>query len=258
MKNLKNKQILQILIMISIVAISVILFLFPKLIDYRYEYSYENIKTGKEQVESLNNTLVSNEATILHKISELEELKKERDKVLREESQIGINESDFILDIPSILITLEQNALGNNVELSIDYNAMVTNSNSNPSQDNYSDETEDVPSASESEETLENEDDTAEERTGDDSEQNKIALIEENKEGNDDKEILSTATPNIEGIDVTVIPISISGSYSRVRDYIKYLDEVGMIEPSSVTLKSEGDKVTSSVVLNVFHGKEGQ
>lgn len=261
MRKFKNKQILQVFIIISIVAISVILFFFPKAIDNKYKYSYENIREGKEQVTSLNDNLISNEISILTNMARLDQLKEERDGALREKSKIGINKSDFILDIPSILISLEQNAINNNVELSINYNAIVTNTNE--LQDGYSEETDsDVSPTTELEEDK-NEDsknDKSTEGNKDNSKQDKVTITEENskdsKEGEESKETLVFSTPNIEGIDVTVIPISISGSYASVREYIKYLDEVGMIEPSSVTLESKGKTVTSSVMLNVFHGKE--
>lgn len=280
MSILKSKQFLQILIIIFIVAGSVILFFFPDVIDNKYEYSYNNIIGGKQQVEALNQDLVSNETTIISDVRSLEKLKGKRIESLRDKLNLGLNTDDLILDIPSILISLEQNAIDNKVELVIDYNSILTNPGKIEVPDFEEDEEspgakgspgakedEENPDAKEDKENpAEDEDENLdengeitvpktklEEKALDNKEENKdgIKIVEESD--GEERDFLDAPFPLIDGVDVIVIPIKITGSYSKVRSYIKYLDEIGFIEPSSVILSSEGQIVTSSITLNVFH-----
>lgn len=61
--------------------------------------------------------------------------------------------------------------------------------------------------------------------------------------------------PTIDSIDVTTIPIEVKGTFFKVRDYLKFLDELGLIEPSSVKMTTDGQVVTAEITLNIFHGK---
>lgn len=61
--------------------------------------------------------------------------------------------------------------------------------------------------------------------------------------------------PTIDSIDVTTIPIEVKGTFFKVRDYLKFLDELGLIEPSSVKMTTDGMEVTAEITLNIFHWK---
>lgn len=257
MKTLKSKQLWQILAIIAIIVASVILLFVPEAIDNKYPYTYQNIQDKNDDVNSLNQALLSNEGTIQTFIQRLEEIKKE-DEVIKEEAfkiRKGIKETDFELHIPSVLIALEQNAIKNNVEIIIDYNSMQgtagvgETSQPVPSQPAPSNENEVSEGVTITEEETTGETETGEEQEGADKSE------QENKSTPKPMPTPSSSIPKIPGINVNTIPIQISGSYANVRNYIRYLDEVGMIEPSSVILMSEGRKVSGSVMLNIFHGE---
>ena len=252
MKTLKSKQLWQIVAIIAIIVASVILLFVPQAIDNKYPYTYQNIQDKKDNVNSLNQALLSNEGTIQTSIQRLEEIEKE-DEIIKEEAfkiRKGIKETDFELHIPSVLIALEQNAIKNNVEIVIGYNSMQETADdgetSQPAPSNENEASEDV-TITEEETTGETE--TGEEQEGEDKSE------QENKSTPAPMPTPNSSIPEIPGINVNTIPIQISGSYANVRNYIRYLDEVGMIEPSSVVLMSEGRKVSGSVMLNIFHGE---
>lgn len=252
MKTLKSKQLWQIVAIIAIIVASVILLFVPQAIDNKYPYTYQNIQDKKDNVNSLNQALLSNEGTIQTSIQRLEEIEKE-DEIIKEEVfkiRKGIKETDFELHIPSVLIALEQNAIKNNVEIVIGYNSMQETADdggtSQPAPSNENEVSEDV-TITEEETTGETE--TGEEQEGEDKSE------QENKSTPAPMPTPNSSIPEIPGINVNTIPIQISGSYANVRNYIRYLDEVGMIEPSSVVLMSEGRKVSGSVMLNIFHGE---
>lgn len=250
MKTLKSKQLWQIVAIIAIIVTSVILLFVPQAIDNKYPYTYQNIQDKKDNVNSLNQALLSNEGIIQTSIQRLEEIEKE-DEILKEEVfkiRKGIKETDFELHIPSVLIALEQNAIKNNVEIVIDYNSMqeTADDGGQPAPSNENEVSEDV-TITEEETTGETE--TGEEQEGEDKSE------QENKSTPAPMPTPNSSIPEIPGINVNTIPIQISGSYANVRNYIRYLDEVGMIEPSSVVLMSEGRKVSGSVMLNIFHGE---
>ena len=148
------------------------------------------------------------------------------------------------------IINVKTNAIKNNVEIAIDYNSMQGTANdggtSQPAPSNENEVSEDV-TITEEENTEATE--TGEEQEGEDKSE------QENKSTPAPMPTPNSSIPEIPGINVNTIPIQISGSYANVRNYIRYLDEVGMIEPSSVVLMSEGRKVSGSVMLNIFHGE---
>ena len=248
MRTLKSKQLWQILAIIAIIVAAVILLFVPEAIDNKYPYTYQNIQDKNDDVNSLNRALLSNEGAIQASIQELEELEKE-DEVIKEEVfkiRKGIKETDFELHIPSVLIALEQNAIKNNVEIVIDYNSMQGTANGGEIRQPTHEVSEGV--------TITEEETTGETETGEEQE-GADKSEQENKPAPTPRPTPNSSIPEIPGINVNTIPIQISGSYTNVRNYIRYLDEVGMIEPSSLVLMSEGRKVSGSVMLNIFHGE---
>jgi len=242
LKKTQNKLIFQILAIIIITASFIILFFFPDLIENKYPYSYINIQDKKAEIETLNGDLTANEITIMDSMSRLDNLEKEKQEKEEKMFEIKkkINQSDFELDIPSILISLEQNANQNEVDLTIGYN-LISHSGE-PMPGGTEDPTLEDPNLEQPNENVSVEE--QEEDSENSNPENEVFDMEN-----------SPQAEQIPGISITTIPISISGSYSNVRKYIKYLDEVGMIEPSSVKLSSEGRTLKGQVTLNVFHGE---
>lgn len=298
MNILKSKQIWQGLAILAIIIASIILLFLPDVIENRYPYSYDRIQTERQNVESLNNELMSNESTIQSSIARVEEAERQERETAEREFEVrkGIIEEDFELHIPSVLIDLEQNAIANDVELTIGYNSMTTTASESmpggpqfgPGNDEF-DEFDEYEYNEEFEDDFGNDDfqddfdefDEFDENIGgeefeDVSAQEGISITEDVNEEPMDEEIMedsveedsadqgeqetnelqqTTSTPNIEGINVNTIPLNISGTFFNVRSYIRYLDEVGMIEPSSVVIQSEGRNVTASIIINIFHGE---
>ena len=262
MRGLRSKQILQFLAILTIIIVSVVLLFLPNLIEDRYPYSYPRVNEGKENVESLNRELSSNESIIENNIITLAETEVEEKEVAEKEFNVrkGIIEEDFELHIPSILIKLEQKAIENNLDLVIDYNSMTTSGASG-----YSDylTEEEYQGFDESERGNLNEHFDEDDLSDEDNfsggqvfaqeteEQDGISITENVDENNNDDETIEQENsesndrqenpddeferhkytiPAIEGINVTTIPLGISGSFYNVRNYIRFLDEVGMID----------------------------
>lgn len=297
LKTLKNKALWQGLAILAISIVSAILLFFPEAIENRYPYSYKRIIDEQSNVNSSNDRLSSNENAIKSSIDNVDRLEWEKESYSEEEFVVrkGIVEEDFEFHIPSLLISLEQNAIENKVDIEIDYASMATTPSDGGAPENYnpdgsvsqaSQETSEVPtkekdsvdsevatdestestSGSSEEEVAANESKSSEDITVTEQEVTKeeTTPVAEDGSGNSKEVVVegetgyiaqSTEIPVIEGINVTTIPISISGTFYNVRNYIKYLDEVGMIEPSSVVITSEGRTVTSSIIINIFHGE---
>ena len=206
----------------------------------------------------------------------------------------GMKDSDLQIDIPSFLITLEQKAYETGVDLLIGYNSLITTKGSSSTQDPTLDENgapaessteggvteggvvdekgeQGIPQENKaSEKTTEgievNESNTKEngdsEKTTKGTEANdSTAKTEDSKDGENKEEDKgpkidnNVKIPTIDSIDVTTIPIEVKGTFFKVRDYLKFLDELGLIEPSSVKMTTDGMEVTAEITLNIFHWK---
>lgn len=299
MKFIKSKEFVYILLIILITIAAVILLFFPKAIEYKYPYYYENLVTKKTQVELTNSNLYENERRIDSSIGQLQDVKVERERVEEKTLEVrkGIKESDFELKISSILISLEQRAYENNANLIIGYSSILyVNGGSGGIQeqgfnpgDNLSKpggpaipggkDTINPPNGEENPKSEPDDLDDLEnlekgpiggsdikiESKPDKSDKPDTGLDQINSPVETtaeelpafSEERLQQGTINIPGIDVLVIPIVVDGSYYNVRNYIKYLDTIGMIEPSSLVIQSTGKVVHAEIILNVFHGEVG-
>lgn len=265
MKLLKKKELWYSIGIILAIIVASILFFFPDVIDGKYPYSYENLREKDVAVQGLNSELIQKESNIKSELESLSQLENESKlkRIEAEDIKSGINESDFQLDIPSVLIDLEQNALIHKVELNIKYNNIAhIDGGNNPEmiEENPDEGSPDNDKPNDKEDPKKDETSKPEEQNKDNEkpkDNNEIKVTEENKENEISKEELIANSSRIQGINVTVIPIDIKGNYNNVRSYIKYLDKIGMIEPSSVKLTSMGNSIEGSVVLNVFHGEVG-
>lgn len=283
----KKKEYIFIFLIIIVVAVTIVLLFYP---NAGYPYSYVNLQEKRETAEVNNEKLIDNERSISSKRNELEQLEIEKNKIHSEASELkrNINEDDFIMRMPDFLISMEQEAYKNKITLNIAYGEIqtITNSSRGPGgqnyeQDRHNHEQEEDPNtreqqdgqpdenqpnldgsnevdgtnneANENEQGSQNGQDSKGER---DSEDEQDSKDEENSESEEfTKEEIQNGILYVEGLDVTVIPIQIKGSYHSVRSYIQYLDKIGMIAPSSVVLESEGKKVKGKIILNVFHGE---
>lgn len=261
-----------------IVILSAVILFMPDLIEQKYPWTYQNIQDKKSELISVSETLSSNEREIQYLKQNLKDLEKREEEVAENVFQLkkGMKDSDFQIDIPSFLITLEQKAYEGEVDLLIGYNSLKTTKGSISYQEPPILDENGVPVESSVEGELDesqSEQDTpqengapegveANESTPEGIEVNKsTAETEDSKDGEnkeEDKgpEINNNAEiPVIDSIDVTTIPIEIKGTFFKVRDYLKFLDELGLIEPSSIKMTTNGLKITAEITLNIFHGE---
>ena len=288
---MKVNRIYQIVAIIVIVVLSSVILFIPNPIGQKYPWTYQNIQDKKKELISVSETLSDNERKIQSLKQNLQDLKKREKDSAEDVSQLkkGMKDSDLQIDIPSFLITLEQKAYETGVDLLIGYNSLITTKGSSSTQDPTLDEN-GAPAESSteggvvdekgeqgtpqenkaSEKTTEgievNESTTKEngdsEKTTKETEVNESTTkTEDSKDGENKEEDKgpkidnNVKIPTIDSIDVTTIPIEVKGTFFKVRDYLKFLDELGLIEPSSVKMTTDGMEVTAEITLNIFHWK---
>ena len=215
-----------------LLALNVLLIKHPEII--RYNHSLDAINIKKNEIEIKEGKLIDNERLIEDSMNEFNSASKEKETVSIKASKMRsqITVSDFELHLSSLLINLEEKAISKNVDLLINYNdakglkkVKVT------------------PDENMTEEILQN-------AGGADALENKV------KVDGTKSDIESIGSVEIEGMNVATVPLSIEGSYKNVRDYVKYLDEVEMLEPTSVKISSsDGKTVKASIVISVFYGE---
>jgi hypothetical protein len=277
-------------IIVIVVLSSVILFI-PNPIGQKYPWTYQNIQDKKKELISVSETLSDNERKIQSLKQNLQDLKKREKDSAEDVSQLkkGMKDSDLQIDIPSFLITLEQKAYETGVDLLIGYNSLITTKGSSSTQDPTLDEN-GAPAESSTEggvvdekseqgtpqenkasekttegievnESTTKENGTSETTTKGTEANDSTANTEDSKDGENKEEDKgpkidnNVKIPTIDSIDVTTIPIEVKGTFFKVRDYLKFLDELGLIEPSSVKMTTDGMEVTAEITLNIFHWK---
>lgn len=250
MNVLKSKQLWQILAAIVIMIIAVILFFVPKAIDYKYPYSYDNLQKQKEEINTIGNLLKNNETEIQSSINNKAELEILKERKSEEEFQLrnDLLGVEFEMHIPSLLIALEQNALDNNIALNIDYNLMsVAGGQGVPGGPGEPG----GPESSTNENITLREDDVISDSQGEPGD----GLSTPDSYEDFDYSYEDSYSQGNDGINSSQLTIYIDGTFQNVRNYIKYIDEIGMIEPSSIKLQSDGERVSGSLSLNIFHGE---
>lgn len=288
---MKVNRIYQIVAIIVIVVLSSVILFIPNPIGQKYPWTYQNIQDKKKELISVSETLSDNERKIQSLKQNLQDLKKREKDSAEDVSQLkkGMKDSDLQIDIPSFLITLEQKAYETGVDLLIGYNSLITTKGSSSTQDPTLDEN-GAPAESSTEggvvdekgeqgtsqenkasekttegievnESTTKENGTSETTTKGTEANDSTANTEDSKDGENKEEDKgpkidnNVKIPTIDSIDVTTIPIEVKGTFFKVRDYLKFLDELGLIEPSSVKMTTDGSEVTAEITLNIFHWK---
>lgn len=263
MKRDNKKQMLQIAAILLIGSISVVFYFFPDLIGGN-KYSYKEIYKTREEINGLKSEISSVESQIENAKSEMENEILELEESIFNKNSILIDTYDYQLDIPSLLISLEQNAIKNGVEVEIEYNSIVydfdgenTPNEQEGDSNEYQDETEDVnlnentgeSSEGVSEESLEE----SLEEVPEDFSEDESEFTEETEESFIDES--QDFSESDSGVRRAYIPLKIKGTYSGARSYIKYLDEVGMLEPDNIKITSKQDYIEAEIGIIVFHGR---
>lgn len=289
--NLKKKDYISISVIALVLVGSIILFFSPSLVGYNK--SFVDIADKKEQIATNNSKMKTNESNIESLKATLDQLADEslsKDE-LADEKENAIDGEKFDLDIPSFLITMEQEAVAKNVKLNIDYSSMKTlvdASGSMPSETEQTDNqsqgsqqpqnSQTSSQAQDSSQTQQNQDpnqastnvtqsdntNSKNEQTQSTNEQTQNSQDTAAKPGDTNSKTVTSVTTNsneegtvisIPGMSTTSIPIKIEGTYANTRAYIKFLDKIGLIVPTKVELNSKGKKVVTNVTLNIIHGE---
>lgn len=274
----RDKKALQFFVIILFLILTTITMFYPEKLNYKF--SLKEIENKVVMANELENEVKRNEPVIEEKLLELYSLEDLSARIERKAETLkqGIKKEDLSIHMPSILISLEQNAKKNKVDLIIEYEAIETYMSN---QQNIEEETsgiEEKINDEEKDKTDSSDDENIEEnieikKEKDKSEKNETKLDsqkreneevtierkENNKDTNDvheiDKAIVKNLIPNIEGINITTVPVKIKGKYSNVREFIRYLDTIDYLEPSFVDLSSNGEEVIGAILIHVFHGE---
>lgn len=281
---MKKKDLVSIGAIVVVIVSSTILFFFPSIVGY--DKSYVSIGEKKEQFEENNNKMTANEAKIEKLKQDMEtsyDTAKKKDEYA-DLLESKVNEDDFVLNKPALLITMDQEAKKNNVDLHVEYSKIVSSdSTGSPNVESDLEENKQNSDTSGNNKTTPDTNVTVEENN---QQQNTNVTVEkDNQQQNTEQrengtdtttqnqddtqdvdspknkgtsftdEEISKGTVVIEGMQTTVVPIQIKGTYADISNYIEFLDTVGLIKPSSVYLESKGNKLQGKVILNVIHGE---
>ena len=274
----RDKRALQVLAIVLILTGTIITMFYPERINYNY--SLKGIKDKQSNIKDLKNQLSSNKSIIEEKTADLDMTQKLANESQKKANLIRRNmkKESLTMHIPSLLITLEQNAIKNKIDLHIKYNEIKTYSDENTeiNKDNKANnEDEDVEKNKDKQvdkdknvkyEEAEDEAQTIEENKITKTENDEEIKIEEEEEGENEKEVVIDETskrneekqktskiPSIEGISVTLVPISIEGSYKNMREYLRFLDKIDFLEPNNIYMISDGDSIKGNVIIYIFH-----
>lgn len=247
-----KKEIIGVTLIVSIVAGSLLLIEPSKLGSEKA--AYKDIDSKKSFLIDVNNQsteYVNKNKTLQEELSTLEK-ETSRVKSLAEIKRAEINDEDLEYHLPSILIRLENNAIKNNLKLDIDHSGIKVYdvNTSNALEDNIDILEEDV------EDDIEEDEDISDEITKEAEEPEAEEILNSKIEGDnkDSKLHNSINVPMIYGFNTTIIPLTVEGQFRDVRNFINYLDKINYIDNTSISLSSNGEKVTGKILISVFHG----
>lgn len=272
--NLNKKDIISIVITVLVVAASIVLFFFPNVVGY--EKSYVAIEEKKDTIEVNNQNIKQNEAEIASLDSSVASLKEQAQmvKTNADREQAALSEVPKTLDIPSLLISMEKEAQAKKITLKVDYANIQKNSvGTAPTQQPESNSTQPEPNASQPADSNSQSGGpitqpvvpnaqpsvpTAQPGSPADSAENA-----EERSANErmDRNAIDYSNRNnavqaaSAGLQTAVVPIEVSGGYKNIREYISYLDGLGLVRPYSVNMVSDGKVVTANISLNIMYGE---
>lgn len=156
-------------------------------------------------------------------------------------SKKEIDEAGLVFHLPSILIRLEDSAKSNSLKLAVEYN-QISYENLEGENITYIDDIEKEKEGKEKP-LIEEVEEDSKTHGQEDEEKTEEKISEENLEESSEK-----------NIEVTKIPIKISGKYDGIRSFINDLDELNYIEPSKIEMKSKGKIIDANIIISIFHG----
>lgn len=271
----KNKNDLYAFFSSVILLLTIAMLMFPELIPY--ENSIENLSYKKDQIKNLENAINSNES-LLSSLNEQvkskdNELVKSNEKVAEVKKQIG--DTVFKLDVPSMLITLENVARENDIDIVIDYaqfkenifaEATTPGLNEIPQNDptkrplqNETNPSEVNPEVNPNENDINNPNNSQEQSQPINSQENEnsqedlthIIYPDENKI-DPIGEIKNVGN----GVNIASIPVYLTGDFVKVRDFARILDNIDFFDPVYIHINSEGETVSASFLLYIYYRED--
>lgn len=265
----KNKNDLYAFFSSVILLLTIAMLMFPELIPY--ENSIENLSYKKDQIKNLENAINSNES-LLSSLNEQvkskdNELVKSNEKVAEVKKQIG--DTVFKLDVPSMLITLENVARENDIDIIIDYSQFkenifaeattpeieATNPDANtgegidgqppveePNQDNINN----TNNSQEQSQPI-----NPQESENSQEELTHIIYPDENK-----IDPIGEITNVGNGVNIASIPVYLTGDFVKVREFARILDNIDFFDPVHIHINSEGETVSASFLLYIYYRED--
>jgi hypothetical protein len=261
----KDKKILQCFLMILIVGFTVINIFSPETINA--DLSITNLESKRQEMHSLNTSIEKNNQNISKTKIDLN--KSQQDIKISDEklnqALKKVNTQNLTLDIPSVLISLEQNAILNGVDLKIDYSSIKYSNKKNTNVEHAPPTSKEVKDSSATNKTT-SESNTqirssygsalSEPEFSSNSSTQNSPVVENNLPATNetDKVLSGYSMPNITGINVMVIPTQLTGGYDNIKSYLTYIEKIDYMAPGYINLESTGEKVNGTVIFNVYYG----
>lgn len=242
-----------------------------------YPYTFDKLEQKNQDID-IKQADYDSKAQLLRQKAETLKSKREYARSLEpmiNAYQQAIYNTKWDLDIPSLIILLEQTAKDKKVDMTIYYDLIRTADNQPVFEDPAGINPEAIPGNSQSDGTTSPDVQTATEPSDNANEQSSDTALSgqhaesagiENIDGNKNttggtgqdikttvKEIMEDLTPPlINGIKVTEIPIRLEGSYNEIKNYLSVMEDKDYIMPGFVDMASDGEKVEAIAVLYVF------
>lgn len=222
---------------------------------FNYKYGIQEIKNTTKVISDSQSVVDNFKAELEGKKSELKTVTEQynAEKIKTDKTTRRITVQDLKLDLASLIIRLEENARLNNLTFLIDYNGTEQSSISKA-------ETEATEEVDENGNAIEKVKDRGnkvneeiQEAKGEEKEEKpeETNLFDENGKALENiKE--QAELDEIDGLETVKVPITVTGSYYQIRNFMKFIETIDYITPSTVMLQSQGGTTKAVIILQVF------
>lgn len=222
---------------------------------FNYKYGIQEIKNTTKVITDSQSVVDNFKAELEGKKSELKRVTEEynAEKIKTDKTTRRITVQDLKLDLASLIIRLEDNARLNNLTFLIDYNGTEQTPNNTESvattEDGNKESTTDKVKDRGNKVDEEVKEAKGEEKP--DEKPEETNLFDENVNTVDNiKE--QAQIDEIDGLETVKVPITVTGSYYQIRNFMKFIETIDYITPSTVMLQSQGGTTKAVIILQVF------
>jgi hypothetical protein len=242
----KNKVKIDVFLLLSILLLlASVALIFNMAGTFDYPFALQRLQDKYYDIDTKQRDYNQAVKTINEKQKQLDVLKAQADLLDQKKADLSnyINTVNWKLDIPSLLIKLEDAALEQGVNLTIYYDLIrdLHSGGGRPDEEHMDPEGEPVAEGNTPEtpaptETLES--------VGDSSSSPRDAVV---------SIVAELRPPSISGgVRVTGVPIMLDGNYESVKGYLSVFENMDYIEPAYVSMLSNGEHVNAIIILYVF------